>query len=824
MKKIIILAILLCVCAAETVFANTSVEDVEINLITELGLLKKYDDGTFRKEEYATCADLDYAVAVMSKSETENNEKYSEALTADEMVVEMVHLLGYYGENYKKIASEAGIYKGTKLYGGYVTREDFSKIIYNTLLADKFQLSGMNNEKITFEKHGNLLWDVFKIERVIGIAEADSTAYIDNFIYGLKKNEIMISGIRVSGISDTKNYLARRVEAFLRFEDDSKINAQAVLVNKYKNDEIKITSEFIDGATTSGCVVWMNSGNEKLSRKKIPSDAVVIYNGNRLGKAIEQEWSIFTPADGEVNIIDNDGDGEAEAIIIWSYIPYVVDYVNVSNSIIYDKIGRTPINLEDREYTVFDGNGKETKIDTLKPYDVISVSFGKNEDDEIIIRISSANPVSGKYTRDGYSIFIDRDEYSLSGWCDLNGAKNGEKITAYLDIYNRPVYIERISDLEYGYLSSVNYDIDSESIYFKLYTFEKGVKKYESAEKITVYEQGVKTKYIRGKNGENSFKVLNELISHRQELVKFRLNSDEEIKEIHFPDNKIYQNMPDNDVDFSVYYAIDSSESPQFRTAKFLQNTLASRCIITQNTKMMSVEGNSQNIEKFKRISLDDLISDGDYDVIVYDLNEKFEAGAVIFKTVDTIDSRYSNFGSIVGSVTEAAGDGGEKLLQISVYTLGEKKILYADNPDLISDEVVADKFQNRGTKLSEIKSGDVIYYTLDCDERISSFAVLHKNNDGEFYYRSNYGWGGNYIPNAAMAVTYCRVEKTYSDLIIADIDGLKPILPNQWRHYYIYEKSKNKLKQAEFSDVKPGDKIVGLWKWSNMNDLIIYR
>ena len=73
-----------------------------------------------------------------------------------------------------------------------------------------------------------------------------------------------------------------------------------------------------------------------------------------------------------------------------------------------------------------------------------------------------------------------------------------------------------------------------------------------------------------------------------------------------------------------------------------------------------------------------------------------------------------------------------------------------------------------------------------------------------------------------AMATAYCKVIKTYSDMIVLDIDGARPIGEYQWRNYYLYKN--NRITKVDFSEIKPGDRVVGLWKWSNMNDLIIYR
>lgn len=842
MKRLTAVIIIFMMLAPCTLPAYAEKNETCEELVTALGLISDYEDGTFRPETFVTNKEMIAAVYKMSGIK-DTEETYSaqplkdagllksfadgdEAVLAEDFVFAMVRLLGYKDENYQKSASDAGLFKGVNLKSGYVTRAAFSKMIYNTLLADRMVLSEISGDKITFEKKGTLLEDIFNVRRVDGVVGADWSAYIsEEPAAGLVKGEMIINGITVSGVINTKDYLGRRVEAFLKFEDKSELNAEVLVIKAYKNDEMKATSEFIDGATTSSQLVWLDPDSNKLKKRKIPKDAVLIYNGKRMGTAQGQEWSLFTPADGEVNLIDNDGDSEAEAVIVWNYTPYVVDYVNAENNTIFNKIGNNPLDLTDREYSLFNSDGSPAELGSLEPLEVISVARGTEETDEIIIRRADKKPVSGTYTKDGYGILIGSDEYSLSNWCDLSGINNGDKVTVYLDMYDRPVYIAKQSVYEYGYMSGVSYGNETDEVmYVKLYTFDRGVKKYELDDKVSVQFQDGKEKFYRNKSGDVSFAELYKRIGQRRELIKFRTGPGDKIKEIVFPKYKTSQKMPNTKDGFDVYYGDDSADSLSFRTAKFLQNMFVSRYRVTGSTKVVSVEENPSEPEKFKRISVSDLVSDSDYDIIVYDVNEKFEAGAIVIKKADTLDNWYSKFGSLVESVSYAADEDGNELLQFSVYTLGEQKTLFADNPKMLTDSEIAGKFKNEKVTLSQVSAGDVIYYQTGSDGKISAFAMLHKNDGGEFYHRSNYGWGGNYIPNAAMAVTYCRVEKTYQDLIIADIDGLKPIGEYTWRNYYIYEKSRNKVRKAAFTDVKPGDKIVGLWKWSNLNDLIIYR
>ena len=737
MKRTALLFIILLAlipCAAAHAEEKTKYE----KLITGLELLSDFEDGTFRSDAYVTNEEFFRAVYKMSEKTMPEDIKTAsdeltdsgilkrslnpdEALRSDDLIYSMTKLLGYASDNYEKDASDAGLYQGANLKDGYVTRQSFSRILYNTLTTDKMGLSNIQGDKIVFEKDGNILENVFGVKRIIGVADADRTAYIEQEPnHTLSKGDILIDGITVSGVADTKAYLARRVEAFLKFEENDDNHATAVLIEKYNNNETKATSQFIDGATTSSRLVWLDPDSEKLKQESIPSDAVVIYNGQRMGTAQGQEWSLFTPGDGEVNLIDNDGDREAEAVIIWSYTTYVTDYVNLASDTIFSK-DREAVVLEEREYTIYDADGNEISLEDIKSFDVLSVAFGAEDSDEIIIRRSSGKTASGIYRRDGYNIFVGNDSYSIGGSCDLQGISDADQVVVYLDIYDRAAYVVKESEYEYAFLTKTVYANETdEVIYLKLYTFDEGVVKLETADTVTLIMDYGRTKYYRNKVGvENSYRVLYELIKNRQELIKFKRNREGQIREILLCNSKIGQDMPDTESGFDVYYGI-AGESVGFREAKFLQNSFATRFRVTDDTKMLSIEGDKSAPEKFVRVSVSDLIADNDYMVIVYDVNERFEAGVVI---IEKIEDWYSKFGSLVAGISYAVGEDGEALTEFSVYTSGELKSIYADDLELVSDEGIAQRFENAGTKLKDIAVGDVIYYNLNNEGKISSFA-----------------------------------------------------------------------------------------------------
>lgn len=798
-------------------------------LIVSMGLLNLFEDGDFRPDSYVTNKELSSAVKLMSGGNDileylKESGRAEEAAEAENAVYSMTRLLGYPEENYRQYASDSGILKGVALSERYIKRDVFEKLVYNTLVAERIQITRFDGEKPVYEKKGTLLKDVFGIIKVEGIVEADFSAYVNVLPKGnLAKGEMLIGDVVARGTYNTKEYLARHVEAYVKTDEKSDNEGTLIAIEKTKNEEIKKTSEVIDGATTSKKLVWYDKEKDERKQKVIPSDAVVIYNGKRMGEARGQEWSLFTPGDGEVNLVDNNSDGNVDAVIIWNYNLYNVDYVNSEKEMILcrDFSYGSKIELEGKNYFVYDENGKAMQLSDIKPFNVLCVT--ELTEENIYIACSRKEPVEGRYKRDGYSIYVGNDKYSIgnSGLYNFLSFSDGDMVRVYLDIYGRTAYIVGKSEYEYAFLDRVYYENqEDEPMYIKLYTEDGRICRKELAAHVNMTENGSKTLYSKNKTGANSYQVLAGLISGRRELIKYKENKLGKVNEIVFAKSKIGQDLPDTTRGFEIYYADNSGGTMSFKEAKYLQNTFVSRYRVTKNTFLFSVEENVREPEKFRRLSMSDLSGDSDYRVMIYDVNDRFEAGAVVF---EKYTDWYSKQGSIVTEVSKEAGADGEILTKLKLYTGGEEKTVYANNLDISVNPDIAWRFGNGSFKLSDVKVGDIIYYKLGTDGYISGIAYLHKNISGQTYYhKSNYGWGDIYIPNCAMAVIYCPVKSIYDDMFVIYSDGSMPIAVNSNRRYYICEN--NKIRKAEYSDIAPGDNMVGMWKWSSLVDVVVYK
>lgn len=834
-KRIFAVVLMLCMLPWGAAYAQENREETEAAaVVTGLGLMQYYDDGDFRGDWYVSFDELACAYFRMQGQEREDafselkQDKLLPETAEPEKIAEvsdavflMVVALGgksliENGQDAGKLAASWGITKKLSGKESALLRTDFSELLFATLCADRMQITEIGENRAEFSKASRLLWDVFHVKEVhtkVLASEKSSLIPGENPLLG----ELQLSDRRAA-YQGTTDWTGHAVRGWLQFDSDREENARVIYLTEDQSTEIQISSGRISEDSSLDKVSYLpeyDSSREK--SMQISQTADFIYNGMYLGKSDAVEKLI--PENGELELIDRDGDKEADVVKIWDYVPFVLEFASLENETLFSRNQKESVSLKDREYRILSESGERLDLSGLSSYDVLMLAVPKNQSGLVQLVRSDRRVYQGILQREDESeILIGKDRFRTAK--ELEVIPNGANVTAYADLYGRIVFWERGEDFDYGYVTRVSYaPEEDERIAVKMYTFNHGTRVFYTAKTVWMYDYAQsksKTKYMQGKTGANSFEALESLMQGRNELIKCRFNSAGELREIAYCGSKIWQDMPDEKDEFHIYYGYNQKGW----NVNFNQKMFDSKVRVTERTRLLSLEGNAACPEKFRRLSLADLAADNSFDVRIYDVNEKFEAGVIL---LDDLHEYYSKFGNLVTKVRTVIGEDDQELREFTLYNLGQEVIVQAENLDLVTDAEIAEKFYSAGTTLREIGVGDVIYYKLGADNRISGFAVLYKNKEQNFYWTSTYGWNGG-VPSAAMTVAYFKVLKTYEDLIVADINGARPIAEYTWRNYYLFDSKKNRVEKASFRDVLPGDRVVGLWKWANLNDLIIYR
>lgn len=204
--------------------------------------------------------------------------------------------------------------------------------------------------------------------------------------------------------------------------------------------------------------------NGRTAAAKIEPVPFVMYNGRT---ATGERQDLYTPAAGSVRLVDSDSNGFYDVIIIKDYKTYIVEAVDVQNSIIYGKYGS--------EHTLcFDASkGIDAKITTAAGTEVFVGVIGEwsvisalvSEDGKYVRAIVSFETVTGVIENTAEdsgktTVEIGGVAYEVARnmeQSNITVPKPGTEAVCYLDYEGRIAAIASKEDAGYGYYVMLRY-------------------------------------------------------------------------------------------------------------------------------------------------------------------------------------------------------------------------------------------------------------------------------------------------------------------------------------------------------------------------------
>ncbi len=367
-----------------------------------LGIIEGYDDGNFYPDEPAT-----YEQALKVILSTLGYDYYCT-------------LNGGYPQGYLVKANELKLASGVGVtVGSYITRGDLAKIIYNSLSVDMMQQTSYKKGEISYEvvSGETILTEYFNITKLRGIVEANDRTGI----YGEatpKDGQVKIGdelfNVGSTGIADYLGYYV----TFYALEDDSADNRTIISfkVESSKNNYIKLNAEYIENVSiSSGRYVfeYRTNGSGSLRTVKTSDTPLIIYNGVAL---VDFVISDLAPENGQITLLDNDNDGRYDIVDVLAYdIMFVLNASEATGNIVaaYSTgVRGATLDVDDEDYYVriMDGEGNTLPFSSIHADSVVSVALSKDEDQTVRTAIVSNDSVSG--TIDGIS---DDGYFTING-------------------------------------------------------------------------------------------------------------------------------------------------------------------------------------------------------------------------------------------------------------------------------------------------------------------------------------------------------------------------------------------------------------------------
>lgn len=454
-----------------------------ISLLTSIGLLNGYGDGTFRPDRPVT---LNEAVKVMIDM---LGYKYRATLN------------GGYPNGYMIAAQELGLLKGLDLQQQYFYGDNFARLIYNALDVDVLMENGViktdDETSVTMQAVDGrtLLSEKMDMYRGEGVIEANSVTNLSGAV--INNKQLWLDGLAVTVENPAYWQMVGCYVEYVYYQPDDK--KERVLVYAAVEDENSVLTlsneEFI---SLDGLRLQYSDESGKVKKASLSGEVDFVYNGDVV--TFNQDY-LDNFNVGVIKLIDNTGDGDYDVFMIEDYISFVVDSVNTSQMKVDSSVEQgISLVLNPDSYSVMhilNSDGTEASFENVSEGNTISyfvngsylkAYLSKNIAEGVIESISTDGG-NKQYSVSG-RLYTEPDGYS-AGTADV-----GDGVTVYIDVFGY------ISDIEMGFNDSltagfmlkgarINDGLNT-GYGFKIYTSKDKVLIVYAADKV--YYNGVSTK------------------------------------------------------------------------------------------------------------------------------------------------------------------------------------------------------------------------------------------------------------------------------------------------------------------------------------------
>lgn len=435
-KKLIVTLMATCMLiasfpAAAVEFTDTISTEYEkaISIVSDLGFMEGYPDGTFQAEEPITRAEFAEVVIRMLGMDTDDAimgvQPYfydvpsthwasgcinaaaamqiisgdpggyfrpDDNITMAEATKVLIHVLGYeyfaqssggYPGGYIMQASTTGLSRSiTANQNDDITRAQTAQFLYNAMDIPILQ-SVSFGESIELRKEDGItfLSEYHDIYQGRGVVTANAYTKI-NGESSVPEGMIEIDGEQYD-VENTNadGLLGQRVEFY--YVDDARDDEKTLKAILPLNNAIyEINGEDLAGDSTISQLQVFRDG--KKERYSVAPDANIIYNGKYDGKMINADMNEFMSDTTKLELVDNGDDGTIDVIFMTKYQNMVVSGVNAANQMVSFLFDQPSLHLDDSSihYTVTKKSGAAASLSDLQPRTLVSVAKSRNFEDE----------------------------------------------------------------------------------------------------------------------------------------------------------------------------------------------------------------------------------------------------------------------------------------------------------------------------------------------------------------------------------------------------------------------------------------------------------
>jgi len=647
-----------------------------------------------------------------------------------------------------------------------ITRGNFAKLIYNMLDSEFLQFSGdIKNGSVTYVKsQDTLLYNNFNCKLIEGIITENSYSSLDKS--GGRKNAIVINGAEYKNTSRLyDDYLGYYVKAIV--DETDKDDPELLMLkpgNKNKTLSIQADDLEPDDSRFGRRYIVYNEADRRIKTIRLDDMVSVLYNGVAFTDYVTDDMKI---KNGELCLIDNNGDGKYEVLDIRAMKVMLISAVKVisSETVFYDRYNNSfsidRSTCDDIEYVNENGNADYGDV----AENTIVGIYASKDLSRVKVKIAGT-VLQSKVVR------IDEDEYILddgNGYeiyseylSDIN-LNIGDTGTFYISENGKITGVDYEAGIyRYAYLTRVYYDDDEEKIHLE---FINDSGEFENAtvnKKPIINGESVLTENFLDEIKKTGRKM-NGDANDLTQPIKYSINSQKEVKKIITEGD--YSGIDEKDRLIALNGAASLYRSARFSSGNLFWYTGTQSVKITDKTKIFSAppDNNDSSIVKtksyYKVMKTTDLLNGNDYNIRVYASSEVEGADLVIVykKKVGSLDQ--SSRAMLIKKTYTTINEDDELTIGLVGYS-GKSEL------ELVMDD------DERETLEPLIKKYAVVRYRAEEGKLVSASQLIPDITTEELNFKS-VTYGGDMPPGASIIYGRLIDKKGNNTIISTSLDDI---------------------------------------------------
>ena len=743
---------------------------------------------------------------------------FMEAMTVMARVLnytEYAQQYGGYAIGYYTVAKNIGLLNNTGMDSSddLLDVKSCAVMLYNALRTSVNQLSAINPFYYVFETIDKIYaYDRMGLNYSSGIMTYNG--YVDVSGKEHKGDTYVIIGDKKYDAklmdNSARKYIGQSVSVF--YDDDTKIVS---IAPTGKSTVVSVAKENFDKKNGNTIQYYDNNSTAKAI---VANKAVYIKNGKVV---LDYKATGFDKAEyADINLIDGDGDGYCEYVIVNVYSNFVVSSIS-SDGILRSADNKYVLDLSEenkKDKFIYNADGEEKTV--MDIYPECTISYTENAD--FIYVVYTDFSITGELMqKDEYQVIVDNYVVDIANNATdkLKNLSLGDRVTLYFDFAGRIVSAKNAPFVtgtgEYGFLIKAEYKNKfDKSIKLKIFTNSEEFKVYTLSSVFDIDDNKYRLNSLNGLPAE-----FYDNGSFRNCMIMYKVNSNDEVTEITFPKTSL-------GVDEDGFMQTAKSQKA-YRISNGCLTNVTARAdgtyfsgneFLNSNTEIFVVPDDLANEEKYAIVSMADIPISTNFIWDLYHLSKYngFVDIAVVYSDYAAVS--YDTTLSIVLSVSKMLDEEGNEVVAIRHFSKGE--VLSTCYQDFKISEYEFDSFGNKKeTKISinSLKPGDGVRLTVGKNGNIRQGERIYEYNATQNAFKGSTK-GGAYATHSLFVTsgyvayndkTLLRLADTVDKAVITDgnMFGLIGTIYSSAKIIVVEDSTRGvKVRAGTSADVEVGD------------------